>query len=76
MEKFMNGLINSMSKIVKNDGEKQFEITGDLGTVQIPYSYLTDDTKILSQIIRLLEKGIDRDTIIMFYRNLQTDTQR
>ena len=72
----MNGLINSMSKIVKNDEEKQFEIAGDSGTVPIPYSYLTDDTKILSQIIRLLEKGIDHDTIIMFYRNLQTDTQR
>lgn len=76
MEKFMNELINSMSKIVKNDEEKQFEIAGDLGTVQIPYSYLTDDTQILSQIIRLLEREIDHDTIIMFYRTLQTDTQR
>jgi hypothetical protein len=57
----------TLDKILRNDEEQKFEIKAELGDVDIPYSYVTDDAGKLGQIVRLLRKGVEPDTILAFY---------
>jgi uncharacterized protein (UPF0335 family) len=63
----MKNLRELSEKIVRNEEEEKFEIKGDLGDVEIPYSYVADDSGKLQQILRLLRKGVNPDTVIIFY---------
>lgn len=63
----MKNLRELSEKIVRNDEAEKFEIKGDFGDVEIPYSYVADDAGKLQQILRLLRKGVNPDTVIIFY---------
>lgn len=63
----LNELSAASKNIEQNESEKQFEIIGKSGKVDVPYIELTTDAGRLAQVMRLIRKDVEHDTIIAFH---------